>query len=34
MSLQHSRCRVGVAGRRVLAAHGEVDVEPVRPGDE
>jgi hypothetical protein len=27
MSLQRSRCRVGAAGRPVLAVHSEVDVE-------
>jgi hypothetical protein len=31
---QHSRGRATAARRQVLTTHGEVDVEPVRPGDE
>jgi hypothetical protein len=31
---RRSRCRAAAAGRRVLAMHGEVDVEPVRPLDD
>jgi hypothetical protein len=32
--VRHSRCRAAAVGRRVLAAHDKVDVEPVQPGDE
>jgi hypothetical protein len=32
--VRRSRCRVAAAKRRVLTAHGKVDVEPVRPGDD
>jgi hypothetical protein len=32
--VRRSQCRAAATGRRVLAAHGEVDVEPVQPGDE
>jgi hypothetical protein len=31
---RRSRGRATAAGRQVFAAHSEVDVEPVRPGDE